>query len=134
MHVSIMKLAIPCDWEVLLNRFYDLPSDELPAKPDPLGEGVEYSFSLFYAKCGRHQITVDWTTLPGERQGNTVFRQPGKRAATSISWSLSAGIGWRYKKNSILGCINWFFPVPLMRRPGKRWNRNLTRLSTRQCR
>ena len=59
MHVSIMKLAIPCDWEVLLNRFYDLPSDELPVKPDSLGEGVEYSFSLFYAKCGRHQITVD---------------------------------------------------------------------------
>lgn len=69
MHVSIMKLVTPSDWEVLLNRFYDLSSDELPAKPDYFAEGMDYSFSLFYAKCGRHQITVDWTTLPGERTG-----------------------------------------------------------------
>ena len=69
MHVSIMKLAIPRDWEILLNRFYDLSADELPVKPDFFGEEVDYSFSLFYAKCGLQQITVDWVTLPGETAG-----------------------------------------------------------------
>lgn len=69
MHVSIMNLAIPSDCEVLLNRFYDLPSGKLLVKPEYFDEGVEYSFALFYAKCALHQITVDWTTLPGETVG-----------------------------------------------------------------